>query len=70
MERIFTTAEGIELYFDEDTYTYKTDDIDAVKAALEKDIHNYQIDPSSAIVAHNLLTIMEDMDRMANYKQL
>lgn len=68
MEKIFTTAEGVELYFDKDTYTYKTDDINAVKAALKKDIDNYQIDPGSAIMAHNLLVIIEDIERMADYR--
>lgn len=66
MEKIFETKEGVVLYFDENTYTYQTDDIDAVKTALKKDVLNYQIDVNGAIMAHNILTMIEDMDRMAS----
>lgn len=65
MEKIFETKEGVVLYFDESTYTYQTDDINAVKNALKKDVHNYQIDVNAAIMAHNILTMIEDMDRKA-----
>lgn len=66
MEKIFETREGVVLYFDESTYTYQTDDINAVKNALKKDVHNYQIDVNAAIMAHNILTMIEDMDRKAS----
>lgn len=66
MEKVFETKEGVTLYFDADKYTYQSDDIDAVKTALNIDILNYQIDPKGAAMAHNLLVIMEDMDRMAS----
>jgi hypothetical protein len=66
MEKVFETKEGIALYFDEDKYTYQSENIDAVKTALNIDILNYQIDPKGAAMAHNLLVIMEDMDRMAS----
>jgi hypothetical protein len=66
MEKVFETKEGVVLYFDEDKYTYQSENIDAVKTALNIDILNYQIDPKGAAIAHNLLVIMEDMDRMAS----
>ena len=66
MEKIFETKEGVVLYFDESTYTYQTDDINAVKNALKKDVRNYQIDVNAAIMAHNILTMIEDMDRKAS----
>lgn len=67
MEKIFETKERVVLYFDENTYTYQTDDINAVKNALEKDVLNYQKDVNGAIMAHNILTMIEDMDRMASF---
>lgn len=66
MEKIFETKEGVVLYFDESTYTYQTDDINTVKNALKKDVLNYQIDANAAIMAHNILTMIEDMDRRAS----
>ena len=66
MQKVFETKEGIALYFDEETFTYHSENIDAVKTALNTDILNYQIDPKGAAMAHNLLVIMEDMDRMAS----
>jgi hypothetical protein len=66
MEKVFETKEGVVLYFNEEKYTYQSDNIEAVKNALNTDILNYQIDPEGAIMAHNLLIIMEDMDRMAS----
>lgn len=64
MEKIFTTKDGVDFYFDEENYTYKCDDIDAVKAALSEDISNFQVDPKGAEMALNLLVVIEDVDRM------
>lgn len=68
MKKVFETKTGVKLYFDEDKYTYKSEDIKAVKDALEEDFLNYQIDPDGAIMANNLLVIMEDMDKMKAIK--
>lgn len=62
MEKVFETKNGVALFFDEDNYSYKCDNIETVKAALEEDIANYLIDADAAIMAHNLLVIMDDMD--------
>ena len=66
MKKVFETKEGVILYFDEDKYTYQSENIDAVKTALNEDILNYQIDPKGAAMAHNLLLIIEDMNKMAS----
>lgn len=68
MKKVFETKTGVKLYFDEYKYTYESEDIKAVKDALEEDFLNYQIDPDGAIMANNLLVIMEDMDKMKAIK--
>lgn len=62
MEKVFETREGVVLYFDANNYTYQSDNIDAVKAALREDLNSPDL--CAAIMAHNILTIMSDMDRV------
>ena len=66
MEKVFETKEGVALFFDEDNYSYKCDNIESIKAALEEDIANYLADVDAAIMAHNLLVIIDDMDYQKN----
>ena len=64
MTKVFETKEGVELFFDEEKYDYSSSNIIAVEAALTEDCNNYAIDPIAAQAAFNLLSIMENMDRM------
>lgn len=53
------------MYFDENTY--QTDNINAVKNALNEDVRNYEIDANAAIMAHNILVMIDDVDSMASF---
>jgi hypothetical protein len=64
MTKVFETREGVELFFDEEKYDYSSDNMSAIEAALKEDMSNYRIDPQGAAMAHNLLSIMQNMDRM------
>ena len=63
MEKIFTTKNGTDLFFDEDNYNYQTNDVQDVVNCLQEDIDNYKVDINAAIMAHNILTIMRDIDQ-------
>ena len=62
--KVFETKQGVALFFDEEDYSYSSNNMSAVKAALKEDMSNYRIDPQAAIMAHNLMVIMRDMDAM------
>ena len=66
MEKIFTTKNGTDLFFDEDNYSYQTNDVQDVVTCLQEDIDNYKVDINAAIMAHNILTIMRDIDQRNN----
>lgn len=66
MEKIFTTKNGTDLFFDEDNYNYQTNDVQDVVNCLQEDIDNYKVDINAAIIAHNILTIMRDIDQRNN----
>lgn len=66
MEKIFTTKNGTDLFFDEDNYSYQTNDVQDVVNCLQEDIDNYKVDINAAIMAHNILTIMRDIDQRNN----
>lgn len=68
MEKIFTTKNGTDLFFDEDNYSYQTNDVQDVVNCLQEDIDNHEVDTVAAAMAHNILTIMQDMDRQHNPK--
>lgn len=61
--KVFETREGVALFFDEKNYDYSSSNIQAVEAALKKDMSNYRTDPQGAAMAHNLMAIMVSMDR-------
>lgn len=65
MEKLFETKEGVVLYFDDNTY--QTDDINAVKNALNQDVQNFDIDINAVIMVHNILVIIDDVDNMASF---
>jgi hypothetical protein len=60
--KVFETKQGVALFFDEEEYSYSSDNMSAIEAALKEDMSNYRIDPQAAIMAHNLMTIMQSMD--------
>lgn len=66
MEKIFTTKNGTDLFFDEDNYSYQTNDVQDVVNCLQEDIDNYKVDINAAIMAHNILSIMRDIDQRNN----
>jgi len=63
-QKVFETKQGVKLFFDEEEYSYSSDNMPAIKAALKEDMSNYRIDPQAAIMAHNLMVIMHNMDAM------
>jgi hypothetical protein len=62
--KVFETKQGVALFFDEENYDYSSDNMSAIEAALKEDMSNYRIDPQAAIMAHNLMAIMQNMDVM------
>lgn len=60
--KVFETCEGVALFFDEENYDYSSDNMQAIEAALKKDMSNYRTDPQGAAMAHNLMAIMQNMD--------
>lgn len=60
--KVFETKQGVALFFDEKNYDYSSDNMQAVEAALKEDMSNYRIDPQGAVMAHNLMAIMQNMD--------
>lgn len=68
MKKVLTTKNGTDLFFDEDNYSYQTSNVQDVVNCLQEDIDNYKVDTAAAAMAHNILTIMQDMDRHNNPK--
>lgn len=63
-QKVFETKEGVELFFDEENYDYSSDNMPAIEAALNEDMSNYKTDPQGAVMAYNLMTVMQSMDVM------
>lgn len=61
-ELIFRTKSGIILFFDEERYDYRSENVQEVREALKKDMTNFELDPIAAVMAHNILQIMQSMD--------
>lgn len=59
---IFQTKNGVKLFFDDERYDYRSENTQAVRDALKKDMVNFELDPISAVMAHNILQIMQSMD--------
>lgn len=59
---IFQTKNGVKLFFDDERYDYRSENTQAVREALKRDMANFELDPISAVMAHNILQIMQNMD--------
>lgn len=59
---IFETKNGVKLFFDEERYDYRSENTQEVRKALKKDMSDFEVDPIAAVLAHNILQIMQSMD--------